>query len=118
MTAAVPTHRHRLLLGCWALLVIALSIRALARGLLGDRRGGELAIHAVMIDLNRASVAELTALPGIGAERAEAIVLDRIRRGSFRAVEDLDRVDGLGPGTLDLARPFVECRVPDRGSAR
>ena len=33
----------------------------------------------MLVDVNRASVGELMALPGIGAVRAEAIVLDRIR---------------------------------------
>ncbi len=105
----VGPGRARLLLTAWALLVMALAIRALGRGLVGDRWGCELSLRPVVVDLNTASVAELSTLPGIGGVRAEAIVLDRIRRGSFPTVDDLDRVDGLGIGTLDLLRPFVAC---------
>ncbi len=110
--------RSRLLLGFWALLVMGLAVRALGRGLVGDRWGRELSLRPTVIDLNSASVAELSTLPGIGAVRAEAIVLDRIRRGAFRTVEDLDRVDGLGAGTLDDLRRFVECRRSGRDAVR
>jgi competence protein ComEA len=112
------TARTRLLLATWALLVIGLSIRALGRGLVGDRWGAELSLRPAVIDLNTASVAELSALPGVGGVRAEAIVLDRIRRGSFQTIEELDRVDGLGAGTVDLVRPFVACRRSVRDPAR
>lgn len=110
--------RSRLLLGFWALLVMGLSVRALGRGLVGDRWGPEPSVRPVTIDLNSASVAELSALPGIGAVRAEAIVLDRIRHGAFRRVEDLDRVDGLGPGTREVLGGFVECRRRGDDAAR
>jgi competence protein ComEA len=47
------------------------------------------------IDLNRASVAELMRLPGIGEKRAKAI-LDRRTRRPFRRPEDVLLVRGLG----------------------
>lgn len=43
-------------------------------------------------------------LPGVGRQRAEAIILHRVRWGPFRRVEDLADVPGLGPKTmLDLS---------------
>jgi len=114
----VGPGRTRLLLAAWALLVLGLAVRALGRGLIGDRWGHELSLVPMVVDLNSASVAELSTLPGIGVVRAEAIVLDRIRRGSFRTVEDLDRVDGLGLGTVGLVRAFVECRRRDGAMGR
>jgi len=114
----VGAGRARLLLATWALLVIGLSIRALGRGLVGDRWGDELSLRPIVVDLNTASVAELSTLPGVGGVRAEAIVLDRIRRGSFHSVEDLVRVDGLGAGTLEVLRPFVACRSPAPAATR
>lgn len=48
------------------------------------------------IDLNRASVAELTRLPGVGEKRAQAIVAQRGRQ-PFRRPEDVLSVKGLGP---------------------
>ncbi len=47
------------------------------------------------VDLNRASVAELMRLPGVGEKRAQAIVAHRARE-PFRRPEDVIRVKGLG----------------------
>jgi competence protein ComEA len=59
------------------------------------------------LDLNRASVKELMALPGIGEVRARAIVAWRDANGPFRRVDDLGRVRGIGPATLGRLRRFV-----------
>lgn len=48
------------------------------------------------VDLNSASEADLTALPGIGPARARAILAYRRDKGSFAAVSDLGRVSGFG----------------------
>jgi len=88
--------------------VLGLAVRALAVGCLGDAAADRrLAVAPLRIDLNRASVAELQALPGVGPARAEAIVLHRIRHGPFRALEDLDRVDGFGPGRCAALRDHL-----------
>jgi competence protein ComEA len=78
-----------------------LLVRAFASGML--RRPGAPcgpAASPVVLDVNRASIGELTALPGIGRLRAEAIVLHRVRHGPFATVGDLARVDGIGPETV------------------
>jgi competence ComEA-like helix-hairpin-helix protein len=90
------------------MLVFGLAVRALAAGLLGAASSATATrLVAFRVDLNRASVAELQVLPGIGAVRAEAIVLHRIRRGPFRRLEDLDEVDGIGHGTVAALRPHA-----------
>ncbi len=48
------------------------------------------------IDLNRATVAELMRLPGVGEKRAQAIVAFRAKQ-PFRRAEDVVAVKGLGP---------------------
>ena len=65
---------------------------------------------AVPLDLNRASVQELDALPGIGPVLAERIVAYRERHGPFRAPEELRAVRGIGPRLLARLRPRVEVR--------
>jgi len=52
------------------------------------------------VDLNRASVGELTRLPGVGPKLAERIVADRAAHGPYRSVAELDRVKGVGPALL------------------
>lgn len=62
------------------------------------------------LDLNRATVAELDALPGIGPSKAAAIVKYREENGPFRAVEDLLDVPGIGPALLEQIRDRVVVR--------
>ena len=57
-----------------------------------------------LVNVNRASGAELQSLPGIGPSLAERILDFRAREGPFRAPEDLLRVSGIGPGTLERIR--------------
>jgi competence protein ComEA len=59
------------------------------------------------VDLNRATVAELDALPGIGPATAAAIVAHREVSGPFASVEDLEQVRGIGPAKLATIRPLV-----------
>ena len=64
------------------------------------------------IDLNRASAAELEALPRVGPALARRIVDDREANGPFRSIDELDRVRGIGPRTIELLRPLVTATVP------
>lgn len=59
------------------------------------------------ININTASASDLQRLPGIGPERARAIVEDRQERGGFSSVDELLRVDGIGPGILNGLRPYI-----------
>lgn len=58
------------------------------------------------VDINRASVSELTELPGIGPAKAAAIVEERERK-PFASVEDLTRVSGIGDRMLEQLRDKI-----------
>ncbi len=52
-------------------------------------------------DLNTATAAQLaTVLKGVGATKAEAIVEYRTKVGTFRSVEELEEVKGIGPSIV------------------
>ncbi len=53
------------------------------------------------LDLNRATEAELDALPGIGPSKAKAILAHRDKIGGFRRVEQLLDVKGIGPKVFE-----------------
>ena len=67
---------------------------------------GAAGAAATPLDLNSASMAELEALPGIGAAKAAAIIEERQVR-PFADVDDLERVRGIGPALLAELRPQV-----------
>jgi competence protein ComEA len=51
---------------------------------------------AAIVNINTATVAELDALPGIGAKVAARIVEYRQKNGPFKKVEELMNVRGVG----------------------
>ncbi len=56
------------------------------------------------LDLNRASKAELRLIPGIGDALAQRIIDYRARNSSFKTIDELRKVHGIGPKTLDRLR--------------
>ena len=54
-----------------------------------------------VVDLNRATEADLVCLPGIGAARAKAILAWRSRSGGFRDAAELGSVPGLPKGVAN-----------------
>lgn len=50
---------------------------------------------AALLDINTADAAALTALPGIGQAKAEAIVRYRDEHGYFAALQDVAAVSGI-----------------------
>ncbi len=72
----------------------------------------EALLAGTKIDVNRASAEDLEIVPGIGSKLAERIIEDRIARGSFRALEDVTRVTGIGEKTVEKMRPYVRVHRP------
>ena len=85
---------RRTMIGC--AMVIVLAVNGEMRMAAGDGR----------IDINTASVGELTELPGVGPAKAAAIVEERERK-PFASVEDLTRVSGIGDRMLEQLRDKV-----------
>ena len=52
------------------------------------------------INLNTANVADLQKLTGIGEKKAEQIIAYREQKGSFKKIEDLMQVSGIGEKTF------------------
>lgn len=84
---------------------------ALSRAVASSRPASAVSI-ADPIDVNQASAAELSLLPGVGPSLAAAIVADRESRGAFRRPQDLDRVRGIGPAILARILPHVTVGSP------
>ncbi len=66
----------------------------------------------LLIDLNHADSESLEMLPSIGPKIAERIVEDRELNGPYESIEDLDRVSGIGPKTIDRVQDWVMVSPP------
>jgi competence protein ComEA len=60
----------------------------------------------VTININTATVSELTHLPGIGASKAQAIVKYR-EKHVFKKIEDIMKVKGIGRKSFKKLRPHL-----------
>ena len=59
------------------------------------------------INVNTASVDQLTELPGIGPSLAAKIIEYRTAHGAFTQLSDLDNVSGIGPSLLEKVKDLV-----------
>ena len=56
------------------------------------------------VDINKANKKELESLHGIGVKKAEKIIAFRNTDGCFQSIEDLSKVKGIGPKTIEKNR--------------
>ena len=82
------------------------------RGRLIDVEMAQPQAASFEVDLNRADWPELAQLPGIGKTLAERILDSRNSEGPFVDHEDLMRVRGIGPKTLEAVRPYLRPMPP------
>lgn len=59
------------------------------------------------VNINKASSSELETLPGIGPAKAQAIIDYREQNGSFKVVEDLMSVSGIGEKTFEKLKDHI-----------
>jgi competence protein ComEA len=70
---------------------------------------------ALPVDVNRASAAELEAVPGIGPVLAGRILALRAERGRFHDLEELKRVKGIKDRRLARLAPYLTVSRGDQG---
>jgi len=71
-----------------------------------------LAVEAKKININTASVEELTQLKGVGPNHAAKIIAFREKNGPFKNPEDLIQVTGIGPRTFEKNKDVIVVEVP------
>ncbi len=63
--------------------------------------------NTALVNINKASVAELDKLPGIGPTYANAIVTYRNANGGFKNAVDITKVKGIGAKTYDKLKSLI-----------
>ena len=91
-----------------ALLVAALSAATSAAQDTTRRTSAAASASAsAPVNLNTATAAQLETLPGIGKATAERILEYRQKNGSFKKVEDLMNVRGVGEKSFLKLKPLI-----------
>lgn len=97
----VPTRREARLAAMTAMPTVALGQNAA-----GSHAKSKKAPNSP-VNINKASAAELQALPGIGPALAQRIIEYRQQQGAFKTLSDLDAVKGVGPKKLEKLSPYI-----------
>jgi competence protein ComEA len=89
---------------------------------INPKKGEEMRIFLAMVisvitllalDINKASVDELTQLKGIGAKKAQSIVEYRKEQKCFKNIEQMLNIKGIGPAFIEKNRKtltFSPCK--------
>ncbi|HIC91223.1 MAG TPA: helix-hairpin-helix domain-containing protein [Syntrophaceae bacterium] len=73
-----------------------------------DRMEGKaLLLFGLPIDVNKATLSDLTFIPGIGETLAQNIMQFRESYGGFRTLEDLKKVKGIGEKRFNKLRRYL-----------
>ncbi len=92
---------------CPGALLAAGFIFLAGKSLFQSLQAGSSTIPSQQIELNTASHVELMLLPGVGEQMARRIIKVRDEKGAFQKIDDLRKVPGLGPVTLERLRNWV-----------
>lgn len=60
-----------------------------------------------LININSATLEELMTIPGIGKQKAEAIVKYRQENGNFNSIEDIKNVSGIGNSLYESIKAYI-----------
>ncbi|HKA86461.1 MAG TPA: helix-hairpin-helix domain-containing protein [Haliangiales bacterium] len=80
--------------------------------LVGPARARGEPADPVPVNVNTATEADLIRLPFIGPAKAAAILARRQKVGSFKRLEDMLHVRGIGKKTLARLRPYITVELP------
>lgn len=62
---------------------------------------------SLLVNINTASVRELTQLSGIGESRAQAIIDYREEKGAFQNIEQIKKVSGIKDGLYEKIKDYI-----------
>jgi competence protein ComEA len=73
----------------------------------GRMEAKKLLVFSIPLDLNRASLEDLSLIPGIGDALAKEIIALRQKKRPFRSIQELKEVKGMGHKKWEKVYPYV-----------
>ena len=73
----------------------------------GRMEARKLLVFSIPLDLNRASLEDLSLIPGIGDALAKEIIAYRDKKVAFRSIQELKEVKGMGQKKWEKVYPYV-----------
>lgn len=89
--------------------IVVLTVEEIAQGMtaVSENSVAQTQEHSGLININTASVSELTGVSGIGESRAQAIIDYREKNGAFKSVEEIKKVDGIKDGLFAKIKDYI-----------
>ncbi len=89
--------------------IVVLTQEEIAQGMTAVPENSEARVGADdgLVNINTASVSELTGVSGIGESRARAIIDYREKNGTFSSVEEIKNVDGIKDGLFAKIKDYI-----------
>lgn len=98
------TQTLRALIGCAAIIC---AVTATPQVSYADKQQAPVAAPKTIVNLNTATIEQLTTLPGVGPKTAQLILEYRAKNGGFKKIEELMNIKGIGEKSFLKLKPLV-----------
>ncbi|MFA6618686.1 MAG: helix-hairpin-helix domain-containing protein [Candidatus Neomarinimicrobiota bacterium] len=72
-----------------------------------ENENEEIQNFDIPVNINKANLSEIEALPYLGIQRAKDIIEYREKIGPFKSLEELTNISGIGAKTLEKLKPLI-----------
>ena len=111
-------HRFMFALAILAMALIASPSTSAAQGAKPAAAAKARPTATEPVNLNAATAAQLQTLPGVGASTAQRIVDYRQKNGSFKKIEELMNVKGIGEKSFLKLKPLITVSLDKAASGQ
>lgn len=87
--------------------IVVYTLEETANGMTVVSENGTAQSGSGLVNINTASLTELTSISGIGESRAQAIIAYREKNGGFASIEDIKKVDGIKDGLFAKIKDYI-----------